>query len=188
MATIEEIQIYSDVSIELLDPEDLWVLDKSSASRLLTGGTASYIAYYTAADTTMTVLASTGATVVIVEDTSGYVIGDIIELRQDDGTFHRSVISTVTASTFTITFLDPTTAAVGVGQPARRPYSSSGISMAEFGTAKVDDCTWGYRAGLDNDGAYQVLDNEFTVDITLDAGAGLALTKTICYKVVKDCA
>ena len=150
----------------------------------------SFKVYDISKDEVLTALEAIGQTVLSVSNAGVFVIGDSVELIQNDGTIHTSTVSSIDTDAGTVTIADITTVAAAAGKRFRVIFGSS-VDMLEYGTANLNTRNWGYQAGLPDD--HTVYDDPRTktgldvdIEIRFNGGAGLAAFDTICATIQED--
>lgn len=186
MSTSTEIAIGSDRLIQLVDPENV-TLDLTDSLRLLDSATVSYKVYDPDINLTINVAEAIGQTVLSVTSPVGVVVGERLEIEQDDGSVINTLIGEVDLDASTVTVVTALTVDAAVGNRVRGIFVTGAVAMALYGTPVVQSKAWGYDAILANDGLFMIEDQEIVVQIELDGGADIEMLTNLCLKVVDIC-
>lgn len=191
MAERIKIPFKTSVSIELVAPID--VLTDDPLDFTDDGATCTFKVYDTdRSKEVLSAIEALGQTVWSVTNAGNFLIGDTVELDQDDGTIVSGTLTGVDPVAGTITSDTATTAAAAAGSSVRVRLGPQ-ITMSEFGTARVDTFDWGFRGTLPSDHAGLKLDLDVDIESTFAGtgvvGGGLDLISTLCavIKRVEDC-
>ncbi len=181
MAVREKYPFQSDSVIEFVRPAD--VVAKNALDNTTDGATCSFKVYDPAKDESLSALEASGQTILSVVNTGVFEVGDSIELTQDDGTIHTSVVSTAGIDTVngTVTIDDATTDAAAAGNRMRVVFGTA-ITMTEFGTPVFGKTDYGFRGTLPDTHPVHILDQEFDIEVRFigSAGGGLDLLDILC--------
>lgn len=186
----QKIPFQTSVPIELLHPTDEVAVPPNPLDTTGDGSTCTFKVYDPAKSEVLSALEASGQTILSVTNTEVFVVGDLVELDQDDGTIHSSVISIAGIDTTagTITIDDATTQPAAAGARFRVILGAL-VTMTEFGTpgANADPDSWGFRGTLAKDHAGLKLDLEIDVEIIFvgAVAGGLDYLETLCL-VVKN--
>ena len=184
----QKIPFGASVPIDLRHPTDQVAVPKNPLDFTNDGATCSFKVYNPAKSEVRSGAEASGQRILSVTNTEVFVVGDLVELDQDDGTVHSSVISTAGIDTVagTITIDDVTTVDAAAGARLRVVLGDgSAQAMTEFGTPDLnaDPTTWGFRGTLQKNHAGLKLDLEINVEITFVGGANLDYLETLCLVV-----
>ncbi len=155
------------------------------------GTTATYKIYDPSMDESLAATEAIGQNVFSVTNPGSFIVGYTSELSLDDDTLHTSIITAVDPSTGEITVADVTLVAATLGNRIRVILGAQ-VSMAEYGTPKIDKRDWGYKALLVND---HVAHKDIRARSGLDVNAevivvnsvdGRKATDTLCYTINGD--
>lgn len=187
MVAREKFPFQTDRLIEFVSPADL--VTKNALDNANDSATCSFKVYDPAKDETLSAVEAIGQTTLSVNNAGVFVVGDSIELIQDDDTIHASTIDAVDPAAGTVNIADATTVAAAVGNRFRVIFGSS-VTMVEFGTAKFGrtDPPYGFRATLVDTHPVHILDQEFDVEVRF-VGApagGLDKLDVICGVIKPD--
>ena len=179
MAAREKYPFQSDSLIEFVRPVD--TVAENALDNTTDGATCSFKVYDPAKDETLSAVEAIGQTVISTVNAGVFVVGDSIELTQDDGTLHATTLDAVDAAAGTVTLADATTVAAAAGNRFRVIFGSS-VSMTEFGTPVFGKTDYGFRATLVDTHPVHILDQEFDVEVRLvgSTGGGLDMLDVLC--------
>ena len=149
-----------------------------------------YKVYDISKDEVLSVVEASGQTVLSVTNAGVFVIGDSVEVTQNNGSLRSSIVAAVSAIEGTVTINDALTDDAAAGKRIRVIFGSS-VAMSEYGTADLDTIDWGYQAGLPEDHVSHLDPRAKTgldidIEISFDGGAGLAAFDTICITLQED--
>ena len=182
------LQFKTSEAIELVAPVN--VLTDNALDNTIDGSTCTFRIFDPAKDEAITVLEASGQTILSVSEAGVFVIGDQIELTQDDATIHVSTVNAVDASAGTITLDDATTDTAAVGNQIRVRLGLV-VTMTEYGTPKVGERNWGFRGTLESNhaGLTDGLDVDIEVSFVGAVAGGVDYLETICATVQRktDC-
>ena len=133
---------------------------------------------------------ASGQTELSVSNAGVFVIGDSVEVTQDDETLLATTVTAVNTTDGTVTIDDVLTDNAAAGKRIRAIFGAS-VAMLEYGTADLDTITWGYQAGIPEDNAVHLDPRTKTgldvdIEIRFNGGAGLAAFDTICITLQED--
>lgn len=150
------------------------------------GATASLKLYDPAVDEVLSSLESQPQTVWSVTNAGLFVIGDIVELTQNDATILTGTLTAVNATAGTLTSDAATTVDAAAGNRVRKRLGAA-ITMTEYGTPVLGKDDWGFRGVIPSNHPGLVLDLEFDVEISFvgTGGGGLDLLQRREY-IVKN--
>ena len=192
MAERQDLPFKNSVVIELLGPTDVVTDDPLDFAD--DGATSNFKVYdHDRSEEVLTAVEASGQTVWSVSNAGQFLVGDIVELDQDDGTIVSGILTGVSASAGTITSDTATTAAAAAGSGIRVRLGPQ-ITMSEFGTGRTDELsTWGFRGTLPSDHAGLVVGLDVDVEVVFAGtgvvGDGLDFVGVICATVkrIEDC-
>ena len=190
MATERKAYPYkSDSVIEFVAPVD--VIAGNPLDNTTDGATSTFKVYDPAKDESLTTVASLGAGTLSVSGAGAFVVGDSIELTQDDGSLHSTTLTAVDAAAGTVGLTDVTTVAAASGNRCRVIFGAS-VAMAEYGTPVLGSRDYGFRGLLaDTHAVTQILGQIFDIEINFSgaAGGGLNLIDVLCgvVKMRSEC-
>lgn len=149
-----------------------------------------YKIYDISKDEVLSIAEASGQTVLSVSNAGVFVVGDSVEVTQDDETLLASTVTAVDTAAGTVTINDVLTDDAAAGKRIRAIFGSS-VAMLEYGTANLDTRTWGYQAGFADDNAAYLDPRTKTgmdvdIEISFNGGAGLAAFDTICATIQED--
>lgn len=191
----QKIPFGASIPIELNHPTDQVAVPKNALDNTTDGSTCTFTVFDPAKDEVLSALEAIGQAELFVTNSEVFVVGDLIELDQDDGTVHSSTVNAVDTTAGTITIDDITTVAAAAGNRLRVRLGGVG-TMTEFGTPDLNAApdSWGFRGTLASDHPGLKIDLEIDVEINFVGAAvgGLDYRETLCL-VVKplaecDCA
>lgn len=153
------------------------------------GGSASFKVYDPSRDEVLTAIEAIGQTVLSISNAGKFVIGDAIELTQDDDSIHATTISEIDTVAGTATIALATTVASAIGNRFRKIFGSK-VTMTEYGTADLNTRNWGYQGALlsthDTHKDSRAKDG-LDVDVEIIVlGSSLVEQETICATIKED--
>lgn len=181
----EQFPFRSTIPIECAHPTD--VIAQNPLDNTTDGATCTFKVYDPAKSETISSAEALGQTVLSVSEAGVFVVGDTVELEQDDGTFHTSAVNAVDASAGTITIDDVTTDEAAAGARIRVKLGAT-ITMTEFGTPELEERDWGFRGFLGSNHAGLVIGLDINIEISFaGSGGDLDLELLICATIVSSC-
>ena len=178
----ERFAYQSTIPIECVAPTD--VQNQIGLDNTTYGATCSFKVYDPAKDEVLSSAEASGQTILSVTSSGVFVVGDQVELTQDDGSLRVSTVSAIDAAAGTITIDDVTTDTSAAGNRVRVKLGAT-VTMTEFGTPKLEERNWGFRGFLASTHAGLEPDLDIDVEISfVGAGGNLDLLLVICATVV----
>jgi hypothetical protein len=135
------------------------------------GSTCSFKVYDPAKDEVISVVEASGQTELSVSNAGVFVIGDTIEVEENDGSILATTINAVDADAGTITNDDALTNGAAVGKRVRRIFGAA-VTMTEYGTPALDQVNWGFRGTLLSTHACHIIDQDIDVEISFVGDPG----------------
>ena len=129
------------------------------------GSTCSFKVYDPDKDEVISADEASGQTILSVTNAGIFVVGDTIEVTQDNGTILATTINAVDADAGTITNDDVTTDTCKAGNRVRKIFGSE-VPMSEYGTPDLDEVEWGFRGTLLSTHPCHIIDQDIDIEIT----------------------
>jgi hypothetical protein len=135
---------------------------------------------------------ASGADTIPITNPAAFLVGDTVELEQDDGSIHSTIIDIVSPSAGTVELNAVTTDTVAAGNKIRARLGDP-VAMSEYGTPTLGETDWGFEGLLASDHAGLEIDVEVDIEISFVGDPGnpgdLDVLAVICgvIKPKEDC-
>jgi hypothetical protein len=182
------VKYVTDNTVFYIDPEDI-NQPVTAAARLLTGGSCNYAVYDTAKETVVDEDLASFATVIKVASTAPFAVGEAVEVEHTGGqSFTRETIASIQDGVSLTLNNGLSISGAIAGQRVRKVLGASPyfFNMPAYGTAKVDDKTWGYSGQIQSGFFGLLIDMEVEIVIRFLFG-GIREWTVLCETITEGC-